>query len=79
MKRVFVDRIESRSAGEPLAVLIVRESEGEYYEWAVPYSWLPAGTREGDVLEVHFERDSESRQQLHQEIADLLDELQQET
>ncbi|CUU11038.1 Protein of unknown function (DUF3006) [Armatimonadetes bacterium GBS] len=78
MRRVFVDRIESRADGEPLAVLLVRRGEGDYLEWHAPLSWLPEGTREGDSLVVHFEPDPETRAQLRQEIEDLLRELQQD-
>lgn len=73
---VFVDRIEPTEEGEPLAVLLLQQAEGEYLEWRVPLSWLPEGTREGDWLTVHFEPAPHLREQVHQEIEDLLRELQ---
>ncbi len=78
MRRVFVDRIETRADGEPIAVLLAPLGEGDYLEWHAPLRWLPEGTREGDSLIVQFEHDPEARAQLRQEIEDLLRELQQD-
>ncbi len=75
---VFVDRIEVVEEGEPLAVVLLQRAEGDYLEWLVPLNWLPEGTREGDWLTVQFTPAPELREQVHQEIEDLLRDLQGE-
>jgi hypothetical protein len=78
MIRVFVDRIETDTRGEPLAVLIAPAGEGDYLHWLCPLAWLPLDTREGTWLRVEFTPDPETEAEMRSEIESLLQELQGE-
>ena len=78
MIRVFVDRIETDTRGEPFAVLLVALGEGDYLHWLCPLAWLPPDTREGSWLRVEFAPDPETQAEVGSEIKSLLRELQEE-
>lgn len=74
--RAFVDRIETLENGERVAVLVVRWQVGDYFTWVVPVEWLPPETKESDWLQVSFEPDIETRERTHQQVEQVLKELQ---
>ncbi len=74
--RAFVDRIETLESGERVAVLVVRWQAGDYFTWVVPTEWLPPETKESDWLQVSFEPDTETRERTHQQVEQVLKELQ---
>lgn len=56
-----LDRIETGPGGEGLAVLVLDDEQ----QIVVPLSSIPAGSGQGDVLRLRFERDeAETRRRL---------------
>jgi len=66
--KAVIDRVE----GE-LAVLLLGD-KGEF-KLNLPLSQLPAGCREGDVLNVSFERDVVGTEQAKERVSGLMDKL----
>jgi len=66
--KAMIDRIE-----EDIAVLILIEDETVHVN--VPVTLLPSGSREGDILTITFERDSEATRAAHELVAVLVDRL----
>jgi len=65
--RAVIDRVEGK-----LAVLLVG---GESTKLNVPLSLLPAGCKEGDVLNISFERDPEATGQAKERVTGLMEKL----
>ncbi|MCT8337363.1 DUF3006 domain-containing protein [Methanoculleus sp. Afa-1] len=66
--RVSLDRFE-----EGLAVLLVREEER--VRFTLPRSLLPAGAREGDILEVAVRRDVAATEAARQRVSERIARL----
>jgi hypothetical protein len=66
--KAVIDRVE----GE-LAVLLLGD-KGEF-KLNLPLSQLPEGCREGDVLNVSFERDPAATEQARERTSSLIDKL----
>ncbi len=66
-----VDRFEVGPGGEVLAVLVMDDGQ----QVIVPRSSLPAGSRQGDVLRVRFERDEEETRRRLDRVRSLQREL----
>jgi len=66
--RAVIDRVE----GE-LAVLLLG-NKGEF-RLNIPLSLLPAGCKEGDVLNISIEREPEATQQVKERVSGLMDKL----
>jgi hypothetical protein len=69
--RAVIDRVE----GE-LAVLLVGD---ESIKLNVPLSLLPAGCKEGDVLNISFERDTEETEQAKERVSGLMEKLKKKS
>lgn len=67
---VSLDRIEGG-----LAVLITEDRQS----WLVPARYLPAGSREGDVLDVLLRRNPEATEELSGRVAELQNRLLERT
>ena len=65
--RAVIDRVE----GE-LAVLLVGD---ESIKLNVPLSLLPVGCKEGDLLNISFERDPEATEQAKERVSGLMEKL----
>jgi hypothetical protein len=68
--KAVIDRFE----GE-LAVLLLGD-KGEF-RLNFPLSLLPAGCREGDILNISIERDPEATGQTKERVTDLMEKLKQ--
>jgi len=66
--KVTIDRIEGT-----IAVLISREDESVRVN--VPFSLLPPGCREGDILTIRIERDRAATEAAQERVADLIEKL----
>lgn len=66
--RAFVDQING-----DMATLLLGEHEER--KITIPLAWLPAGTREGSVLQLAFRLDEDAAQDAREEIQRLLDSL----
>lgn len=63
----FVDRVEGGGA--------VLEALDDSFSFALPASVLPDGVGEGDVVEFDLSNDPERREQEHQEVQELQNQL----
>ncbi|MDK2916369.1 MAG: hypothetical protein PWR25_926 [Euryarchaeota archaeon] len=70
--RVSLDRVE-----EGLAVLLVREDES--VRFTLPRSLLPAGAREGDILEIALRRDVAATEEARQRVAERIARLRKKS
>lgn len=68
MMRATIDRIEGT-----LAVLISREDESVRVN--LPVSLLPPGYREGDIITIRIERDSEATTAVKERVSDRIEKL----
>ena len=68
--KAVIDRVE----GE-LAVLLLGD-KGEF-RLNFPLSLLPAGCREGDILNISIERDLAATEQTKERVTDLMEKLKQ--
>jgi len=66
--KATIDRIEGT-----IAVLISREDESVRVN--VPFSLLPPGCREGDILTIRIERDRAATEAAQERVADLIEKL----
>ncbi len=66
--KVTLDRIE-----ENIAVLLVRDEETVKIN--IPLFLLPAGSREGDILDVTIVRDIQEAEDAKERVSALLDKL----
>jgi hypothetical protein len=66
--RATIDRIES-----PLAVMITRDDEP--VRFSLPLSLLPAGSREGDIVEIGIERDIEATIAARERVSGRIEQL----
>jgi hypothetical protein len=66
--RATIDRIEGR-----LAVLVSQDDEGVRVN--VPVSLLPPGCREGDIVTIGIERDSEATKAAKERVSDRIEKL----
>ncbi len=66
--KVTLDRIE-----ENIAVLLVRDEETVKIN--IPLFLLPAGSREGDILDVTIVRDIQETEDAKERVSALLDKL----
>jgi len=66
--RATIDRIEG-----DLAVLISREDESVRIN--LPVSLLPPGCREGDIITIGIERDTEATTDAKKRVSDRIDKL----
>ena len=66
--KATIDRIE-----EGIAVLISRDDA--MVRITVPGSLLPAGSREGDVITIHIERDAEVTLMAKKRVTGLIENL----
>jgi len=66
--RATIDRIE-----EALAVLISREDES--LRVTLPVSLLPPGCREGDIITIGIERDTQATTAAKERVSDRIDKL----
>ena len=73
MMKATIDRIEEGK----IAVLLLGD-KGEF-KLNLPLSLLPAGCKEGDVLNVSIERDPEATSQTKERITDLMDKLKKKS
>jgi len=62
-----IDRVD-----EGVAVLIPREGSARF---TLPCSLLPAGAREGDILEVSIRRDAEATEEARRRAAERIERL----
>ena len=65
--KVTVDRIENDKA-----VMLIRPDERENF--VIPIQYLPE-VEEGDILNIHFEKDEEEREKAEKRVGDLLNKL----
>ena len=70
--KAVIDRVE----GE-LAVLLMGD-KGEF-RLNFPLSLLPAGCREGDILNISIERDPEATEQTKEKVSGLMDKLKKKS
>ena len=68
--KAVIDRVE----GE-LAVLLLGD-KGEF-RLNFPLSFLPAGCKEGDILNISIERDPEATEHTKERVSNLMDKLKQ--
>ena len=66
--RATIDRIEGN-----LAVLIVTEDES--VRFTLPFSLLPAGCREGDIIMIGIERDIEATTAAKERVSGKIENL----
>ncbi|MGH9766663.1 MAG: DUF3006 domain-containing protein [Blastocatellia bacterium] len=66
--KAFVDRIESGLA-------VIALSDGSGVQFDLPLKYLPPGTKAGDHLVIIFQLDPESREATLKNIAELKQEL----
>ena len=66
--KVTIDRFE-----DGYAVLLVRDEECVHFDF--PTYLLPAGCREGDVLDIEVSRDVESTEEARQQVSELIEKL----
>jgi len=66
--KAVIDRVE----GE-LAVLLLGD-KGEF-KLNLPLSLLPEGCKEGDILNMSFERDPEATEQARERVSNLMEKL----
>jgi hypothetical protein len=66
--RATIDRIEGA-----LAVLISREDES--VRVTLPVSLLPPGCREGDILTIGIERDTQATMDAKERVSDRIEKL----
>lgn len=66
--KAVIDRIEGN-----LAVVLLGE-KGEL-KFNFPLSYLPEGSKEGDVLRISIERDLTATQETKQRVSSLMDKL----
>jgi hypothetical protein len=66
--RATIDRIEGT-----LAVLIAEEDES--VRFTLPLSLLPAGCREGDILTIGIDRDSQATADVKERVSDRIEKL----
>ena len=69
--RAVIDRVEGK-----LAVLLVGD---ESTKLNVPLSLLPVGCKEGDVLNISFERDPEATEQAKERVSSLMEKLKKKS
>lgn len=67
MMKATIDRIEGK-----IAVLLVGD---ESTKLNIPLSLLPEGCKEGDVLNISFERDPEATEQAKERVSGLMEKL----
>ena len=65
--KAVIDRVEGK-----LAVLLIGD---ESTKLNIPLSLLPAGCKEGDVLNISFERDPEATGQAKERVSGLMEKL----
>jgi hypothetical protein len=70
--KAVIDRVE----GE-LAVLLLGD-KGEF-KLNFPLSLLPAGCKEGDILNISIERDIVGTEQAEERVTDLMDKLKKKS
>ncbi len=68
--KVTLDRIE-----DDIAVLLVRDAE-EMSKIDIPLFLLPAGSREGDILDITIARDKQETEAAKERVSTLLEKLQ---
>lgn len=66
--RAFVDQIN-----DGMATLLLGEHEEQ--KITLQLAWLPAGTREGSVLQLAFRLDEDAARDARQDVQHLLDSL----
>jgi hypothetical protein len=66
--RATIDRIEGT-----LAVLVLRDDES--VRVTLPVSLLPGGCREGDILTIGIERDSQATAEVKERVSDRIEKL----
>ncbi len=66
--KVTVDRIENG-----IAILLIRPEEK--YSLEIPVAYLPAGTRESDILSVDFKREISETDEAKQRVRNLIEKL----
>jgi len=66
--KAIIDRIEGT-----LAVLI--SCEDESVRFSIPSSFLPPGSREGDILIIGIERDGKATEVAKQRVSGLIEKL----
>ena len=62
---IIIDRIEGEIA--------IVEYEDKFYN--IPWAWLPAGTKEGDMLSLTLEVDKEATAKRREEMKRKVDDL----
>ena len=70
--KAVIDRVEG-----DLAVVLVGE-KGEI-KLNIPFSLLPEGCKEGEVLNISIERDPEATAQAKERVTGLMDKLKQKS
>jgi hypothetical protein len=66
--RATIDRIEGT-----LAVLVLRDDES--VRVTLPVSLLPSGSREGDIVVIGIERDSQATAEVKGRVSDRIEKL----
>jgi hypothetical protein len=66
--KVFVDQIN-----DTIATLLLGDDES--VKLSIPISWLPVGTREGDILHLNFTPDPTSTTDAKSRVQKLIDKL----
>jgi hypothetical protein len=67
MMKATIDRVEDK-----IAVLLLGD---ENTKLNIPLSQLPDGCKEGDILNVSFERDPEATSQARERVSGLMEKL----
>lgn len=65
--RLTIDEITQNADGEQLASLVSDDGDG----FVIPLSLLPEGTRDGDVIRIHLEREPDETKKRSRRIAEL--------
>jgi len=68
MMKAVIDRFE----GELVVVLLGEKGE---FKLNIPLSFLPEGSKEGDILKISIELDIEATQETKQRISGIMDKL----
>lgn len=66
--KVSLDRVEGN-----IAVLLVRDEESIKID--IPTSLLPAGSKEGDILDINIVKDEKESEDAKERVSSLLDKL----
>ena len=71
MMKATIDRIEGK-----IAVLLLGD---ESIKLNIPISQLPDGCKEGDILNISFERDPEATSQAKERVSNLMEKLKKKS